>query len=102
MKSGFLASPKKMKLSVRKPACRSLRWTLTDLTCVAFMLANLPLSPPGRLRDGQKHISKVQKFLRTLVDKGRKGLFLHGEKDFKPQGANLFMSVHVLNGRNIF
>ncbi len=58
--------------------------------------------PPGRLRDGQKHISKVQKFLRTLVDKGRKGLFLHGEKDFKPQGANLFMSVHVLNGRNIF
>jgi hypothetical protein len=57
---------------------------------------------PRRLRDFQKHISKVQRFLRTLVDKGRKGSFLDGENAFKVQGANLFRPVHILISRNIF
>jgi hypothetical protein len=33
-----------------------------------------------RLCNYQKHIPKVQSFLRTLIDKGRKGLFLESEK----------------------
>ena len=48
-----------------------------------------------------EHISKVQRFLRTLVDRGRKGLFLGGEKSFKFQGANIFRPVYILTSRNI-
>jgi hypothetical protein len=64
--------------------------------------SKFPSILPRRLRDYEKYISKVQRFMGMLVDKGRKELFLDGEKAFKFQSANLFRSVHILISRNIF
>lgn len=91
-----------MKLSVRKPACESLKWNMNGSNMCRNYGSKFASFVPRRLRDCQKHISKVERFLRKPVNKGMKALFFPAKIPSIFRVGNLLCPVRILICRNIY